>query len=142
MTSHLDILRTASVLVRHYGEDAALEAAQRAGAMLEKGCLDGQRAWKRAFGEKAVLKLMFAAMTRAAERWRAIKITDFERRQMAALRQELDQEYGAQTGLAKPTLKGASHIWCRRCQGRSGGVLSGSVLTGACVSPLARGLRL
>ncbi len=55
------------------------------------------------------LKLMFAAMTRAAERWRAIKITDFERRQMAALRQELDQEYGAQTGLAKPTLKGASH---------------------------------
>jgi putative transposase len=31
-----------------------------------------------AFGEMPVLKLMFAAMTRAAERWRAIKTTDFE----------------------------------------------------------------
>lgn len=52
-----------------------------------------------AFGEKAVLKLMFAAMTRAAERWRAIKVTDFERRQMKAVRIELDQEYEAQTSL-------------------------------------------
>ena len=49
---------------------------------------------------------MFAAMTRAAERWRAIRITDFERRQMAALRQELDREYEAHTSLAKPTSKG------------------------------------
>ncbi len=58
-----------------------------------------------AFGEKAVLKLMFAAMTRAAERWRAIKITDFERRQMAAVRKELDHVYEAQTGLAKQASK-------------------------------------
>ena len=55
------------------------------------------------------MKLMFAAMTRAAERWRAIKITHFERPQMAALTQELDQVYEAQTGLAKPTSKGASY---------------------------------
>ncbi len=47
MTSDLDIYRTANVLVKHYGEDAALEAAQRADAMLEKGSLDGQRVWKR-----------------------------------------------------------------------------------------------
>jgi putative transposase len=40
-----------------------------------------------------VLKLMFGAMTRAADRWRAIKFTDFERRQIATVRQELDQEY-------------------------------------------------
>ncbi len=53
-----------------------------------------------AFGEKPVLKLMFGAMTRAAERWHAIKVTDFERRQMAALRAELHEEYEAQTGLA------------------------------------------
>ncbi len=46
-----------------------------------------------AFGEKAVLKLMFGAMIRAAERWRAIKVTDFERRQMVAVRQELDRAY-------------------------------------------------
>ena len=57
------------------------------------------------FGEKAVLKLMFAAMTRAAERWRAVKVTDFERRQMTALRQELDDEYEATIGLAKPPSK-------------------------------------
>ena len=30
-----------------HGEDAVLEAAQRADAMLEKGCLNGQRVWKR-----------------------------------------------------------------------------------------------
>ena len=36
---------------------------------------------------------MFGAMIRAAERWRAIKFTDFERRQIAAVRQELDAEY-------------------------------------------------
>lgn len=53
-----------------------------------------------AFGEKPVLKLMFGAMIRAAERWRAIRITDFERRQMAAIREEIDQEYEARNGLA------------------------------------------
>jgi putative transposase len=53
-----------------------------------------------AFGEKPVLKLMFGAMIRAAERWRAIKVTDFERRQMAAVKLELDQEYEARNGLA------------------------------------------
>lgn len=52
-----------------------------------------------AFGEKPVLKLMFGAMIRAAERWRAIRVTDFERRQMAAIRAELDQEYEARNGL-------------------------------------------
>ena len=43
MTSEIHIYRTANVLVKRYGEDANLEAAQRADAMLEKGCLDGQR---------------------------------------------------------------------------------------------------
>jgi len=46
-----------------------------------------------AFGENPVLKLMFGAMIRAAERWRAIRITDFERRQMAAVTTQLDQEF-------------------------------------------------
>ena len=48
---------------------------------------------------------MFAAMTRAAGRWRPIKITAFERRQMDAVRKELDQEYEAQFGLAKQSSK-------------------------------------
>ncbi len=43
MTSDLNIYRTASVLIREHGEDAALEAD----AMLEKNSLDGQRVWKR-----------------------------------------------------------------------------------------------
>ena len=60
-----------------------------------------------AFGEKPVLKLMFGAMIRAAERWRPIKITLFERRQMEATRKELDQEYEAHNGLAKQTSKEA-----------------------------------
>jgi hypothetical protein len=49
-----------------------------------------------AFGERGVLKLMFGALTRAAERWRSVKVTDFERRQIAAIRKELDEEYEAQ----------------------------------------------
>lgn len=61
-----------------------------------------------AFGEKPVLKLMFGAMIRAAERWRAIRITDFEQRQMKAVRQELDQEYEARNGLANRHTKAGS----------------------------------
>src|SRR6266496_1511322 len=52
-----------------------------------------------AFGERAVLKLMFGALIRAAERWRSVKVTEFERRQLTAIRNELDQEYEAQVGL-------------------------------------------
>ena len=44
---------------------------------------------------------MIGAMIRAAERWRAIKVTDFERRQMEALRKEHENEYEIQNGLAK-----------------------------------------
>ena len=52
-----------------------------------------------AFGEKAVLKLMFGAMIRTAERWRAIRVSELERRQMRAVREELDHGYEAQNGL-------------------------------------------
>jgi hypothetical protein len=64
VTSDLDIYRTANVLVKHYGEDATLEAAQRADAMLEKGCLDGQRVWKRVL---AAVKEIQRPMAAAAE---------------------------------------------------------------------------
>ena len=46
MTSDLDIYRSASVLIREHGEDAALEAAQRADAMLEKGDMEGAAVWR------------------------------------------------------------------------------------------------
>ena len=42
------------------------------------------------FGEKPVLKLMFGALVRAAERWRGLRFTEFELRQIAAVRKDLD----------------------------------------------------
>jgi hypothetical protein len=50
-----------------------------------------------AFGERAVLKLMFGAMIRTSDRWHATRITEFERRQMAAVKKELDEEYEGTT---------------------------------------------
>ena len=76
--------------------------ATRTTNLLERLFVEERRRLKiipNAFGEKAVLKLMFGAMTRAAERWRSIRITEFERRQMAALRDELDHDYEASVGL-------------------------------------------
>ncbi len=82
--------------------------ATRTTNLLERLFVEERRRLKiipNAFGEKAVLKLMFGAMIRAAERWRPIKVTPFEHRQMAALREDLDHEYKAQTGLAKQSSK-------------------------------------
>ena len=62
-----------------------------------------------AFGERAVLKLMFGALIRAAERWKSIKVTEFERRQLSAVKKELDQEYEAQTDLYRNSSKAAAH---------------------------------
>ncbi len=47
MTSDLNIYRTANVLVKKHGEDAPIEAAIPADAMLEAGDLDGHAVWKR-----------------------------------------------------------------------------------------------
>jgi putative transposase len=84
--------------------------ATRTTNLLERLFVEERRRLKiipNAFGEKAVLKLMFGAMTRAAERWRSIRITEFERRQMAALRHELDHDYEAAVGLDPPRSKPA-----------------------------------
>lgn len=55
--------------------------------------LDDLVSWLQTQRERLVLKLMFGAMTRAAERWRAIRFTEFERRQIDAVRKELADEY-------------------------------------------------
>ncbi len=47
MTSGLDIYRSAQVLIREHGDDAGLEAAQRANAMLERGDMEGAAVWRR-----------------------------------------------------------------------------------------------
>ena len=52
---------------------------------------------------------MFGAMNRAAERWRSIEVTDFERHRLEAVRQDLTHEYEATTGLDKnPSCDGRS----------------------------------
>jgi transposase-like protein len=92
--------------IAHLRLPIAHRRATRTTNLLERLFVEERRRLKiipNAWGEKPVLKLMFGAMIRAAERWRAIKVTDFERRQMDALRQELDQEYEVRNGLAKPS---------------------------------------
>ena len=52
------------------------------------------------FGERPVLKLMFGALIRAADCWRGLRFTEFELRQIAAVRKELHHEY--ETSITPP----------------------------------------
>ena len=66
--------------------------------LLECPLLEERRRLKivpNSFGEKRMLKLMFGALVRAAERWRCLRFTDFELRQIAAVQTDLDPEYEA-----------------------------------------------
>ncbi|MBD3773134.1 MAG: IS256 family transposase [Rhodobacteraceae bacterium] len=56
-----------------------------------------------AFGKRAVLKLMYAALIRAAERWRGLRITAFEQRQLTAIRDELNRAHAERTAPAART---------------------------------------
>ncbi len=46
MTSNLDIYRSAHTLILQHGEVAAIEAAMKADAMLDRGELDGAAVWR------------------------------------------------------------------------------------------------
>ena len=48
---------------------------------------------------------MFGALVRVAERWRNIKVTEFERRRTQTVRQELNELYEVDNSLTKPTSK-------------------------------------
>src|SRR6516225_1545877 len=61
-----------------------------------------------AFGERAVLKLIYAALIRAAERWRGIRVTEFEQRQLKAIREEIDKDFTARNTL--PNTAPQSHL--------------------------------
>ncbi len=61
MTSDIDIYRSAKLLIDQHGEDAGLETAMRAHAMLEKGDMEGEttcgaspRQWKNCSGRSGV----------------------------------------------------------------------------------------
>ncbi len=56
----------------------------------------------------AVLKLMFGALIRAAERWKPIKVTEFGCRQLLTVKKELDQDYETQVDLNRKSSKAAA----------------------------------
>jgi hypothetical protein len=47
LISDIDIWRCAALMIKQYGDSAAIEAAARADEYREKGELDGERAWVR-----------------------------------------------------------------------------------------------
>lgn len=61
-----------------------------------------------AFGHPSVMKLMFAALPRASESWREIRITGFESRQLSLLRSELNEQFGARHAPIVPPINSAS----------------------------------
>ena len=73
---HRKAVRTANMLERLFGEERRR-----------------MKVIPNTWGERPVLKLMFAAMIRASDRWKGIRVTGFERRQMDQIRKDLDEEY-------------------------------------------------
>lgn len=77
--AHRRVTRTTNLLERLFGEERRRT-----------------KVIPHAFGERAVMKLMFAALMRASQTWRGVTITDFERKQMESLRSELQADFSAQ----------------------------------------------
>ena len=85
--AHRKTARTANLLERLFGEERRRT-----------------KVIPHAFGEKPVLKLMFAAMMRASKSWRRIVISEFELKQLAELRQQLKADFEKQTSIqTRPT---------------------------------------
>jgi putative transposase len=73
--------------------------------LLERLFLEARRRTKvipHAFGERPVLKLLYAAVIRAADRWRGLTIGEFEQRQLRAIREELNRAHTARVAPAVP----------------------------------------
>ena len=74
--------------------------------LLERLFLEERRRTKiipNAFGERPVLKLMYAAVIRAAERWRGIAVGEFEQRQLRVIRDELGRAHAERVAPAGAT---------------------------------------
>ena len=85
--------------------------------LLERLFLEERRRTKvvpHAFGERPVLKLMFAAVIRAADRWRGISVGEFEQRQLQAIREELDRAHARRTA---PAVAAAPTATTRKLRG-------------------------
>jgi transposase-like protein len=86
------------VCIAHLRAPVAHRRVTRTTNLLERLFVEERRRLKiipNGFDEKPVLKLMFGALIRAAERWRGLRFSEFELRQLAAVRKELDEEYQA-----------------------------------------------
>ncbi|MFO7581994.1 IS256 family transposase [Guyparkeria sp.] len=97
--AHRKVIRTTNLLERLFLEERRRSRA--AGVM---------------FGERPVLKMMYASLIRASENWRGIRITEFEKRQIAALREQLRQEHRKENAPAVETSKKRSapaHVYSK-----------------------------
>ena len=82
--------------------------ATRTTNLLERLFLEERRRTKtipHAFGERAVLKLMYAALIRASDSWRRVVITEFEVKQLDQLREHLNRSHAERNA---PIVKNAS----------------------------------
>jgi transposase-like protein len=81
--AHRRAIRTTNLLKRPFGEERRRT-----------------KVIPHAFGECTVLKLMYAALIRAAECWRQLRMTEFEHRQLKAIRDELNRAHTERTAPA------------------------------------------
>jgi putative transposase len=74
--AHRRVTRTTNLLERLFGEERRRT-----------------KVIPHAFGERAVMKLMYASLIRASQTWRGVMITEFERKQLETLREELNMKF-------------------------------------------------
>ena len=55
-----------------------------------------------AFGERPMVKIMFAATIRASQKWRKLKVTNFEREQLRQLREQMNEQFKRRHAPAVP----------------------------------------
>src|ERR1700716_1713691 len=73
---HRRVIRTTNLLERMFGEERRRT-----------------KVIPHAFGEKAVMKLMYAALMRARQGWRNVIVTPFEARQIQTLREQQQTDF-------------------------------------------------
>jgi putative transposase len=92
--------------IGHLRPSVAHRRLRRTTNVLERLFCEERRRTKtipHAFGERTVMNQMFAALTRASCSWRGIPISDFERRQLNALREELNAKFNERHASARLT---------------------------------------
>jgi transposase-like protein len=94
--------------IAHLRFPLAHRRAIRTTNMLERLFEEERRRTKvmpHAFGERPLLKLMFAAAIRASDKWRSLRVTAFDRQQLEAIRKELNQAFNQQN---KPAVQASA----------------------------------